>query len=73
MFGSDPSLTRPSASPSHITLEPTLNSRVRLAQYAQLPLGAIAEDWAVGTADALFGRSLRAAGHLLWMEVLRPA
>jgi len=50
-----------------------MQSRVRLAQYAQLPLGAIAEDWAVGTADALFGRSLRAAGHLLWMEVLRPA
>ena len=44
--------------------------RVALAQYAQLPLGAFEEDWALGIADALFGRSLRAAGHLLWMEVL---
>ena len=28
----------------------------------------LADDWVLGTADALFSRCLREAGHLLWAE-----
>ena len=42
--------------------------RVALARYAHLPLGALAPVWVLGTADALFARCLRDAGHLLWAE-----
>ena len=48
-----------------------LQHRVQVAQYAQLPLGAVKDDWVLSTADALFGRCLRAAGHLLWLEVTK--
>lgn len=41
---------------------------MELARFAHLPLGALAADWVLGTADALFARCLREAGHLLWLE-----
>ena len=37
-----------------------------MARYAHLPVGRLGADWMLDTADALFGRSLRDAGHLLW-------
>ena len=42
--------------------------RIELARFAHLPLGALAADWVIDTADALFARCLRDAGHVLWAE-----
>ena len=43
-----------------------LQEKTIIARYNHLPLGNLASDWAVGTADALFGRLLQDAGQVLW-------
>ena len=40
--------------------------RAQLAQYAHIPLGNMSDDWMLAAADALYGRCLRDAKHLLW-------
>jgi len=37
-----------------------------VARYCHLPVGRLGADWVLDAADALLGRSLRDAGHLLW-------
>ncbi len=37
-----------------------------MARYCHLPVGRLGADWVLDAADALLGRSLRDAGHLLW-------
>ena len=43
-----------------------LQERAQLAAYAHIPLGNMGPDWELAAADALFGRCLRDAKHLLW-------
>ncbi|KAK9830879.1 hypothetical protein WJX81_001263 [Elliptochloris bilobata] len=45
---------------------PWLRERAEVARYCHLPVGRLGPDWVLDAADALFGRSLRDAGHLLW-------
>ena len=44
-----------------------LQDQAELARYCHLPLGNMTGDWMLATADALFARNLRDAGHLLWV------
>ena len=43
-----------------------LQERAQQAAYAHIPLGNMGPDWMLSAADALFGRCLRDAKHLLW-------
>ncbi len=43
-----------------------MQERTAIARYNHLPLGNMPQDWAVGTADALFARCLQDAGQVLW-------
>ena len=43
-----------------------LQERAQQAAYAHIPLGNMGPDWMLAAADALFGRCLRDAKHLLW-------
>ncbi len=40
--------------------------RIALARYSHLPVGNTGSDWMLHSADVLFARCLRDAGHLLW-------
>ena len=44
----------------------SLQERAQQAAYAHIPLGNMGPDWMLSAADALFGRCLRDAKHLLW-------
>ena len=46
----------------------SLQEQVALARYSHLPVGNMAGDWVLNTADALFARCLRDADHLLWVN-----
>jgi hypothetical protein len=45
-----------------------LQGRAELARYSHLPLGNMGVDWVIPTADAIYARCLRDAGHLLWIS-----
>jgi hypothetical protein len=45
---------------------PWLQERVALARYTGLPLAQLEGDAFLGAASALFARSLRDMGHVLW-------
>ena len=45
-----------------------MQERAALARYSHLPIGNMGADWVLSTADALFARRLRNAGHLLWVS-----
>ena len=44
-----------------------MQGQAPLARYSHLPLGNMGADWKIHTADAIFARCLRDAGHLLWI------
>ena len=46
----------------------TVQEQVALARYSHLPVGNMAGDWVLNTADALFARCLRDSDHLLWVN-----
>ena len=45
-----------------------LQERAQLAAYAHIPVGNMGDDWMISAADALYGRCLRDAKHLLWAQ-----
>ena len=45
-----------------------MQGQASLARYCHLPIGNMTGDWILSTADAIYARCLRDAGHLLWMS-----
>ena len=45
-----------------------MQGQVDLARYSHLPVGSMTGDWVLSTADAIYARCLRDAGHLLWIS-----
>lgn len=51
----------------HVVNSMPMQNQVELARYCHLPIGNMSGDWVLCTADAIFARCLRDAGHLLWI------
>lgn len=44
-----------------------MQGQAELARYSHLPIGNMTGDWVLSTADTIYARCLRDAGHVLWM------
>eukprot|EP00873_Tetraselmis_striata_P038899 jgi/Tetstr1/459163/TSEL_004609.t1 len=45
-----------------------LHDLIQAARYAHAPIGNMGREWLISTADMLFARCLRDAGHCLWIS-----
>ena len=51
----------------HMPVLCMVQNQAELARYCHLPIGNMSGDWVLSTADAIYARCLRDAGHLLWI------